>query len=232
LKRLLNLALIVIFVLSATALFLAHEDPFARRAVCKNIGICPVIPNAKALSKIIYDLAVGALVTLAFYLLVVRLPDYERRQRLKRSLERHYRDFREDCIEIILMVADETYSAEIPETLIEQEKFREYFMQKITPDQTRWHRFLNNLDEDEYHLRELQSHMKNLREEIIFILNNTDISKSKPFEFLKQLSAAIVSMEHVTSGYDETKPLSLFLFDVQRGSVTLLDIARETSSRR
>jgi len=43
---------------------------------------------------------------LAFYFLVVRLPDYERRQRLKRSLELHYRAFRISCIEIMLAVAD------------------------------------------------------------------------------------------------------------------------------
>jgi hypothetical protein len=55
------------------------------------------MPNAKAWYKIIYDLAVGSLITVFFYLLVVRLPDYQRRQRLKRSLERHYKAFREDC---------------------------------------------------------------------------------------------------------------------------------------
>jgi hypothetical protein len=81
------------------------------------------MPNAKAWNKIFYDLAVGALVSLLFYLLVVRLPDYQRRQRLKGGLERHYRDFRKDCIEIMLLVADRGYSGGIPETLIEQDKF-------------------------------------------------------------------------------------------------------------
>ena len=82
-KRLLDIALIAIFVLSVAPLFLAHEDPFARDALCAYTGFCPVMPNAKAWNKIFYDLAVGALVTLVFYLLVVRLPDYQRRQRLK-----------------------------------------------------------------------------------------------------------------------------------------------------
>jgi len=95
-KRLLKTALIAIFVLSVAALFLAHEDPFAREAVCGHTGFCPPgMPNAKALNKIFYDLAVGSLITLLFYLLVVRLPDYQCRQRLKRGLERHYKGFRE-----------------------------------------------------------------------------------------------------------------------------------------
>ena len=102
LKRLLDIALITIFVLSVAALFLVHEGPF----------------------KTLYDLAVGALTSLLFYLLVVRLPDYQRRQRLKGGLERHYRDFRKDCIEIMLLVADRGYSGGVSETLIEQDKFK------------------------------------------------------------------------------------------------------------
>ena len=59
--------------------------------------------------------------------------------------------------------------------------------------------------------------MKSFKEELIFILNNTDIPKTEPFEFMKRLSAAISSMEHVTLGYDETKPLARFLLDVFAG---------------
>jgi hypothetical protein len=55
--------LIVIFVLSVAALFLAHEDPFARNVACAHTGFCPVLSNAKAWNKIFYDLAVGTLIT-------------------------------------------------------------------------------------------------------------------------------------------------------------------------
>src|ERR1022692_755548 len=106
LKRPLDWVLSVIFVLSTLALLLAHEDPFVRDAVCTRIGFCPVIANAKAWNKISYDLASGALVSLIFYGLVVRLPDYQKRRRVKKSLTHHYRNFREDCIAIMLMVSD------------------------------------------------------------------------------------------------------------------------------
>ena len=84
-KRLLvNAGLLAIFLFSAGALYWTREEWTSE--------------------KLFYDLAVGTLVSLFFYLLVVRLPDYERRQRLKSSLERHYEAFREDCIEIMLQV--------------------------------------------------------------------------------------------------------------------------------
>jgi hypothetical protein len=215
LKRLLDIVLTAIFVLSVAALFLAHEDPFARQAVCAHTGFCPAMPNAKAWNKIFYDLAVGALITLLFYLLVVRLPDYQRRQRLKRSLERHYKAFREDCIQIMLLVADGTYSAGVPETLMDQDKFRDYFKEKVAPDRDRWDEFQNKLDE--HYLRELLTRMGIFRDELAFVLNNTDIPKDEPFEFLKRLSAAIYSMKDVTLGYDESKPLASFLWTVFTG---------------
>ena len=173
------------------------------------------MPNAKAWNKIFYDLAVGALVTLLFYLLVVRLPDYQRRQRLKRSLERHYKAFREDCIESMLLVADGSCSADVPETLIEQDKFRDYFKEKVAPDRERWDEFLNKLDD--YSLRELLTRMEIFRDELTFVLNNTDIPKDEPFEFMKRLSNAIYSMKDVTLGYDEIKPLARFLWSVFAG---------------
>jgi hypothetical protein len=101
------------------------------------------------------------------------------------------------------------------ETLLDAERFREYFEQKVTPDRTRWHEFFNNLDK--FYLGQLQTVMDQFRDELIFILNNIDIPKDEPFEFLKRLSAAISQMKSVTLGYDETKPLDRFLWNVFAG---------------
>jgi hypothetical protein len=59
--------------------------------------------------------------------------------------------------------------------------------------------------------------MEIFRDELTFVLNNTDIPKDEPFEFMKRLSNAIYSMKDVTLGYDETKPLARFLWSVFAG---------------
>jgi len=170
-RRLLDVLLAIIAVVSVAVVLLLHEDPFARIAVCNHIGFCPTFAHAKAFYKMFYDLGVGALVTLAFYFLVVRLPDYQRRQRLKRSLELHYRAFRLNCIELMLLVADGELGSVKPEALLDPEKFREYFKQRVMPDKERWHEFFNNLDK--FYLGQLQTLMEQFRDELIFILNNT-----------------------------------------------------------
>ena len=75
------------------ALFLAHEDPFGRNALCAGTGFRPTAIHAKAWNKILYDLGVGALISLSFYWLVVRLPDYQRRQRIKKSSSKSLQEF-------------------------------------------------------------------------------------------------------------------------------------------
>ena len=85
----------------------------------------------------------------------------------------------------------------------------------MAPDRNRWHDFQNNLYE--YYLRELLTLMESFREERVFVLNNTDIPKDEPFEFMKRLSNAIYSMKDVTLDYDETKSLARFLWSVFAG---------------
>lgn len=200
--------------ISIALIFLAHEDPFARTAVCSKISICPSL-GTRAWYKILYDLSVGSLTTLVFYYLVVRLPEYERRQRLKRSFAAHYQRFRKDCVGIMLAVAHSPYTHEDRERLVDQKAFREYFNQKSSPSTDRWHDFLNNLDE--YYLQRLLINLEILREEITFVLNNTDLADDKVFEFLKRLSNAIVAIRTTELGYDETKPLERLLYEMFAG---------------
>jgi len=79
---------------------------------------------------------------LAFYVLVVRLPEYQQRQRLKRSLEMHYRAFRLNCIEIMLAVAAGRFAGGQAEALLDPEEFKKYFKQEIAPGTERWDEFM------------------------------------------------------------------------------------------
>jgi len=95
------------------------------------------------------------------------------------------------------------------EALIEPDKFRQYFQEPVGARKSRWHEFFNNLNETS--LRELQTSMEIFREELIFILNNTDIQKDEAFEFIKRLSASIYSLNSAMARHDEVAPLSDFL---------------------
>jgi hypothetical protein len=214
LKGPLDLSLIALTILSVTAIFVGHEDDFARSVLCGKLP-CPELGNAHAWQKIIYDLGIGSLISLIFYGLVVRLPERQKRLRIKRSFAKHYCDFKEDCIATMLMAADGTFEWGFHKTLIDQVKFREYFKEQVSSSQDRWDALANNLNE--YHLQSLITSMEILRREIEFVLESVDIPDEKPFEHLKRLSNLIITLKNTTLDYDSSKSLCHFLWDVFAG---------------
>jgi hypothetical protein len=196
-------------------ILLAHEDPFARAALCAHIGGCPTIPHARAWYKIAYDLAVGAIVTLIFYALVVRLPDRQKRSRLRKGLTQQYIAFKKDSIATMLMTADGTYQTDVPETLLDRNEFRRYFSEDTGEDQTRWDRLFNNMED--HNLRDLLKQLEMLRDETAYVLNNVDIPGDEAFAFLKRLNRAIYSMSDTTNEYDDKKPFLRFLWEIFTG---------------
>ena len=99
--------------------------------------------------------------------------------------------------------------------LLDQKVFRNYFKEKVSASEERWHRFLNRLEA--HHIRELLTTMEIFRDEISFVLNTTDIADDEPFEFFKRLSAAIYVQKEVTPDYDPVKQLSGFLWNLLAG---------------
>src|SRR5262249_10488680 len=211
----LTLTLWAIFGIALCGTFFAHEKPFARDWFCGLVSRCPDIPNSDALAKILYDLSIGALISLMFYLLLVKIPEWNRRKRLKKSLRKHYNAFKSDMISTIVGVADGSYDLDMVEQLCDQKAFREYFKEKVTQDQDRWDRFANNLED--VHIQELLTSMEIFRDEIKYILNATDIADDDSFEFFKRLSAAIYAQKDVTPDYDPVKRLSRFLWSLFAG---------------
>lgn len=213
-KKLLDVGLISILSISIVAMFFANEDTFARDVWCRFSNFCPTV-IASHFNKIIYDLSVGSFVTVLFYYLVVRLPEHERKIRLRRGLDQQYRLFKLDCIATMLSIVESVYDAELPEKLLDQSSFRAYFSEPVSEDQERWHVFMNKIDE--FHLRDLLTSMEIFRDEVLFVMNNLDIPEEDTYEFLKRLSNIIYRLKDSSIGYDEIKPLSRFLWEIFAG---------------
>src|SRR5581483_4512507 len=98
---------------------------------------------------------------------------------------------------------------------VDQKKFREYFKQKISPDQDRWDAVHNKMTE--YYLNELLTYLEILRAEISFSMVAIEINDKKALEFLKRLSATIIRTRNTTLDYDSMKSFCNFLWEVFAG---------------
>jgi hypothetical protein len=211
----LDLTLVLLLAVSLAAVLLTHERDFLRKPFCAAVRVCPSADNAEAWNKIAYDLGIGGLTSLVFYALLVRVPERQRRSRIRRSLSLRYKAFKKDLIATILSVADRTYEFALIDELLDQKKFRDYFKEAVDQHHERWDRFLNNLDDNR--IRELLSTMEIFRAEVIQVLVSTDIANFETSEFFKRLSAAIYSHRNATADYDEVKQLSGLLWGLLTG---------------
>jgi hypothetical protein len=213
-KRMLDVSLLTLAVIFLMLVVLANEDPAARTALFGN-ALPEAAWHAKAVYRTLYDTGIGGLVSLFFYLLLVRIPENVKRRRVRGSLERQYKNFKQDCLFVMLGAVDRFVDPARVDDLLDQRAFRDYFKETSTASQNRFDIFLNGLDETG--LREILSAVDILREEIAFALSATDIATNEAFEFFKRFSGTIHAVRDTELGYDSIKPLARFLWTLFSG---------------
>ena len=206
--------LVVLVLLSILAMFVANEDPFARDALCR-LGGCFYSNAARGWNKLFYDFSAGCVITVVFFWILVRLPEHRKRERIKKSFRQQYRVFKLACIENFLAVADGSFDSRQTEMLLSIEEFRRYFKEGVGYGKVRWDEVANKMTP--YYLDVTLSRMESLRQEISFVIHNTDVSDAETFEFLKRLSQAMLMQRNATLDYDSIKSFLGFFWNLFAG---------------
>lgn len=184
-------------------------------AVLKNTWIEAWLQRLSTGNLILFDLSVGFLVSVLFYLLVVWFPDRRKKNLIKRNLAEQYQSFKEDTIRILLASCQGGYQAGLPERLSEQNEFRRYFTEAVSDSQERWHAVLNGLNDRL--LKDLLVEFEILLNEVTYVLNNVNIEDPNVFSFFKRLSQVVYKLKNTTLEYDDVKTLSGFLWELLAG---------------
>jgi hypothetical protein len=214
-KRL-KVAPIILWVSSIACIFLALKtcgDPIP--TAFQNTFLAHSLQRFPTGNALIFNLSVGFLVSVIFYLLVVWYPEKRTKNLIKRSLEERYRYFKEDTIAIFLSALGNSYRGDLPRSLSDQNSFKEYFKAQATDSQTRWDAVLNGLGEN--HLRDLVVELEILMNEVEFVLSNVTVDDGNAFLFFKRLCQAVYKFKNSTLGYDDLKQLSRFLWELFAG---------------
>lgn len=206
----------VLWVLSVASIFLAlktSNEPVL--VIFRNTQVESFFQKFSTGNSIIYDLSIGFLVSVTFYLLVVWLPDRQRKNLIKRNFEVQYRYFKEDTIGILLSAFLNSYDSGLPRKLSKQSEFRKYFKEAVTESHDRWHSVLHGLDERL--IKDLLVELEILMNEVAFVLNNVKIDDRNVFSFFKRLSQAVYKLKNHTPEYEDVKELSKFLWELFAG---------------
>lgn len=165
-------------------------------------------------NQIMFNLAGGIIVGLFVYVLVVWLPEQNKRVRVRNSLVQHYDSFKEECISIFLSL-QQSNDLELHERLKDRAFFREYFKEKVSSDQKRWDSVINGLNGQL--VKQLVVELEILMNEVCYALTVIDIENEDAFTFLKHLSQVLYRYRNVSDTYDDMRQLYSFMWAVHTG---------------
>jgi hypothetical protein len=139
---------IILWTLTIFCIFLALKS--SNEPVLEIFKTTPIETSFRQFStgnSIIFNLSIGFLVSIIFYLLIVWIPDRRRRKIIKHNIGEQYRNFKENTIDLLLDACSEGKNSELISRLCDLKYFRDYFNKFISEDQRRWHAVFNGLDE-------------------------------------------------------------------------------------
>jgi hypothetical protein len=166
-------------------------------------------------NQIVFDIAVGTVVSLFVYVLVVRLPEWQKKKRVKAHLLRRYDDVKRQCITHFLWACGEPAASDLIEELKDLENFKEFFKTKVSHDQDRWHAVLNGLSEQ--YVTSLVRELDIFRGELDYALTAVEVSDEKVFIFMRNFTQVLQRSRYWSDREDQLKPLSQFMWSAFAG---------------
>lgn len=208
-RRIIGASLWLLFVISVLLMFKASDEPVIANLAGTRIEVWLwKFPTGNA---VIFSIASGMLVSLLMYALVVWLPSWSRRRRVRNNLLNHYAQFKEQCIYNFLFSTDGSADPDVVHDLMDVHQFRSYFKKKDVSGTERWYAVMNGLQSD--HIKAIAIEMGVLAEEVKFTLASIDVDDEEIFSFLKRLNRAIANLREL-SPEDDIKYLTNFLWEL------------------
>ncbi|MCE4059972.1 hypothetical protein LXM60_07105 [Pandoraea sputorum] len=147
---------------------------------------------------ILFNVAIGYLISAFFWWIVVDIPERRRREIIRNSLARCYFDFKESVVSLMLGAADGTISSNQVSLLASNHReFRAYFKEN---ESRRLYDFVNAISGTL--LSDLRLEFEKLRAEVGYVLANVQIDDKSVHDGLKRIQN-VAFMLNNWSGYQD-----------------------------
>lgn len=212
-RNALDSVLWVLFAVSGILMIKSSSDP--RPDFIKGSPLEAIFAPFPTGNQITFDITVGVIVSLFVYVLVVRVPAWQKKVRLKAHLLRRYDDLKRQCLMHFLWACNEPAESALIDRLKDQNEFKEFFKEPVAPDQDRWHAVLNGLTED--YVRSIVRELDLFRGELDYTLTAVEVTDEEVFVFLRNLTEVLQRSRHWSDREDQLKPLSQFMWSMFAG---------------
>lgn len=209
----LDLFLVVLSLICIALVIKTSGDPLW--SLLSGAGIASSLNRFATGNDIIFNLCVGIFSSVLMFFLVVRLPEFWKRRRLRRNLERSYNSFKEQSIQLFLGCIQTSYGLDQREELKDQNRFRVFFKEPYKAGQDKWDGVANALDEQK--IKMLVVELEILMNEFQYTLSNIDIADDEAFAFFKRISQVIFRSKNWTADYDDVKSILGMMWSLHTG---------------
>lgn len=172
--------------------------------------------------SIAINILTGGLVSFFFYWLVVYVPEQRKRRIIKANLSKMYRNIKREILYQVIFASikggrrDLQADHDTIEKLMTTEGFKNEFQGGREADEG-FYAFENQMSDDTPEYKKIIMNLDLLATQIEFVLHNYTMNNEKYFDFFKRLELILLSLRRSTPGYDESKPLCGFVYEMFSG---------------
>ena len=172
--------------------------------------------------SLLTNLLTGGLVSFFFYWLVVYVPEQRKRRVTKNNLSKMYHGIKEDILYQVVFASQkggrsdlETDSGTIA-NLMTIDGFKGAFAGGRDANEG-FYAFQNQMSDDTPEFRKIILYLEMLANQIEFVLHNYTMDDEIYFDFFKRLELMLFALRRSKPGYDESKPLCGFVYEIFSG---------------
>jgi hypothetical protein len=155
-------------------------------------------------------IAQDVLITMLFFYLFVYIPERRKIERIKKNLQRVFKDFKLHLLRIILHAGNFEYTDKI-EHLLQPAEFKRFF------DDKRWAAVGEGLKKNPQLVDVILDNIALLREEMLFALNNADIANDEVYYFFKRSTESLDKFPTLDHTADDVQSLMDFMWTLFTG---------------
>lgn len=206
---LLLMCLISVYLMTA-----ASSDPLA--SWVDGTPLASAFLQFKTGNEIIFNLSAGVISAVVMFYLLVRVPAYEQKVRIRTNLLESYLHYKEEIIYIVLGILHGSVDPELAEKLMKAPEFKTYFKAPSeVPGQDRTHYIMNNIEE--HHLEKIKLESEVLHNELQYAATRIDIEDSDLHAFTRRITKSLLRTKNWDLSYDGVEEVLGFYWQLFAG---------------
>lgn len=207
---------------SLTFLFILNAVLLVTLSILQFIGAMGDITWWSDAYAIASNILISCFVSFIFYFLLVHVPESRRSEMLKKNALSVYRSVKKDILFNVLSASikggrkDIELTYELIDKLMKPENFRHKFEDGREADEG-FYAFENQMSHETYEFVEITHQLGILSRHLNFLMHNFPFKDGELFQYITRLENLLLRIQASGAGYDESKPLCRFVFQIYAG---------------